>query len=111
MGGSGGGLNGGGSGTGRGLGGSGGGLNGGAGSGAINTSAINTSATSSGSGSSGSGMAGGARGNQNKNKRGQIHAVTTKIEAEPNRRALLGKLPPAVPGVIGAWVREDQGRT
>ncbi|WP_157105776.1 hypothetical protein [Corynebacterium phocae] len=56
-------------------------------------------------------MAGGARGNQNKNKRGQIHAVTTKIEAEPNRRALLGKLPPAVPGVIGAWVREDQGRT
>ncbi len=38
--------------------------------------------------------------------RGTVKSVTSAIEADPNRRALLHPLPPAIPGVIGAWVRE-----
>ncbi|WP_075735069.1 hypothetical protein [Corynebacterium phocae] len=91
-------------------GGSGSGLSGAGGQGSVAGSSAGSgagSATGSGGQAAGGGMAGGGRGGQRQGKRGQIHAVTTKIEAEPNRRALLGKLPPAVPGVIGAWVRED----
>ncbi len=40
------------------------------------------------------------------NNRGRVKAVTTKIEQDANKRALIGDLPPAIPGVIGAWVRE-----
>ncbi|QPK79768.1 hypothetical protein G7Y31_03460 [Corynebacterium lizhenjunii] len=48
----------------------------------------------------GAGAGGGA------NNRGRVKAVTTKIEQDANKRALIGDLPPAIPGVIGAWVRE-----
>ncbi|QPK79055.1 hypothetical protein G7Y31_11255 [Corynebacterium lizhenjunii] len=47
--------------------------------------------------------AGGAGGSNN---RGRVKAVTTKIEQDANKRALIGDLPPAIPGVIGAWVRD-----
>ncbi|WP_165242039.1 hypothetical protein [Corynebacterium lizhenjunii] len=48
----------------------------------------------------GAGAGGGA------NNRGRVKAVTTKIEQDANKRALIGDLPPAIPGVIGAWVRD-----
>ena len=39
-------------------------------------------------------------------KRGKVKTVTTAVEQDQNRRALLGEVPPSVPGVIGAWVRD-----
>ncbi len=83
---------------------------GGAGAGATGGAAGGTGgATANGANKGGMrmmpGMMGGA-GAGNGNGRGTIKTVTTKIEAEPNRRALLHPLPPAVPGVIGAWVRD-----
>ncbi|WP_165241431.1 hypothetical protein [Corynebacterium lizhenjunii] len=48
----------------------------------------------------------GAGGGGGSNNRGRVKAVTTKIEQDANKRALIGDLPPAIPGVIGAWVRE-----
>ncbi|WP_165241531.1 hypothetical protein [Corynebacterium lizhenjunii] len=48
----------------------------------------------------GAGVGGGS------NNRGRVKAVTSRIEQDANKRALIGDLPPAIPGVIGAWVRE-----
>lgn len=48
----------------------------------------------------------GGHGNREQGNRGTIKTVTSQVEIDPDRKALLGKLPPAIPGVIGAWVRE-----
>lgn len=37
----------------------------------------------------------------------RIKSVTSKVERDPNRRDLLGEPPAALPGVIGAWAREE----
>lgn len=37
----------------------------------------------------------------------RIKSVTSKVESDPNRRDLLGEPPAALPGVIGAWAREE----
>ena len=50
-------------------------------------------------------MAGQGRGGQENSKR--IKSVTSQIERDPNRQALLGDRPPVVPGVIGDWVRHE----
>ena len=62
-------------------------------------------ATSASGGRMGPMMGAHHRNDGNDKTRGTVKTVTTKIEADPNRKALLGELPPAVPGVIGAWVR------
>lgn len=46
-------------------------------------------------------------GNGTKDSSRAVRAVVTEVEKDPNRRALLGQRPAVVPGVIGAWVRED----
>ncbi|WP_290225594.1 hypothetical protein [Corynebacterium confusum] len=46
-------------------------------------------------------------GNGAKDSSRAVRAVITEVEKDPNRRALLGERPAVVPGVIGAWVRED----
>lgn len=38
-------------------------------------------------------------------KRSKVKTVTSAVEEEGNMKALLGDLPPVVPGAIGAWVR------
>lgn len=38
----------------------------------------------------------------------RIKSVTSKVESDPNRRDLLGEPPAALPGVIGAWAREEE---
>lgn len=45
-------------------------------------------------------------GQQQDNKRGKVKTVTSQVEEEGNMSALLGDLPPVVPGPIGAWVRD-----
>lgn len=42
---------------------------------------------------------------QQDNKRGKVKTVTSAVEEEGNIAALLGDLPPVVPGPIGAWAR------
>lgn len=42
---------------------------------------------------------------QQENKRGKVKTVTSAVEEEGNIAALLGDLPPVVPGPIGAWAR------
>ena len=52
-------------------------------------------------------MAPGAAGrNQDKKKSGMIKAVTSRVEADKNRRDLLGDPPAALPGPIGDWARQ-----
>lgn len=52
-------------------------------------------------------MAPGAAGrNQEKKKSGMIKAVTSRVEADKNRRDLLGDPPAALPGPIGDWARQ-----
>ncbi len=60
-----------------------------------------------GRGAAGPMMAPGAAGrNQEKKKSGMIKAVTSRVEADKNRRDLLGDPPAALPGPIGDWVRQ-----
>lgn len=47
----------------------------------------------------------GAGGAGPKNSKGSAKTVTSAVETTPNKRKLLGKPTPVVPGVIGAWVR------
>lgn len=49
-------------------------------------------------------MAGAGRGGGQDRR---IKSVTSKVERDPNRRDLLGEPPAALPGVIGAWAREE----
>ncbi|QPK78766.1 hypothetical protein G7Y31_09505 [Corynebacterium lizhenjunii] len=63
-------------------------------------------------GGAGSGVRGGvpmmgAGAGGGSNNRGRVKAVTSRIEQDANKRALIGDLPPAIPGVIGAWVRDE----
>lgn len=46
-------------------------------------------------------------GHSSKESSRSVRAVVTEVEKDPNRLALLGQRPAVVPGVIGAWVRED----
>lgn len=50
----------------------------------------------------------GTRGASPSTRHGSIRTVTSRIEQEPNVRALVGDLPKVVPGVIGAWAREPE---
>lgn len=60
-----------------------------------------------GRGAAGPMMAPGAAGrNQEKKKSGMIKAVTSRVEADKNRRDLLGDPPAALPGPIGDWARQ-----
>lgn len=52
-------------------------------------------------------MAPGGRGGQASPATGKgVKSLVTEVEANPNRRAVIGDIPPAVPGVIGAWARQ-----
>ncbi|MDO5032826.1 hypothetical protein [Corynebacterium sp.] len=50
-------------------------------------------------------MAGAGRGGDGHKR---IKSVTSAVERDPNRRDLLGEAPAVVPGVIGAWAREER---
>lgn len=74
------------------------------------STALPAQASVSGSGSAmGRGMVpmGGAplAGAQQDDRRGKVKTVTSAVEEESNLHALLGDLPPVVPGPIGAWAR------
>ena len=91
------------------------GMNAGAGGGGIaappsgHVAGAGTRAGGVGSGAQGRGMApvmaGHGRGAQEKSRR--VKSVTSQVERDPNRRALLGESRAVVPGVIGDWVRND----
>lgn len=80
----------------------------GAGSGAHSAgSGAGGSQNAHGRGAAGPMMAPGAAGrNQEKKKSGMIKAVTSRVEADKNRRDLLGDPPAALPGPIGDWARQ-----
>ncbi|MDY3126810.1 MAG: hypothetical protein SOW59_01575, partial [Corynebacterium sp.] len=83
----------------------------GAGAGSVTTSGVNGSGAGGVGGQQrGSGpmmSPGAAAGNGAGAKDKKIRAVTSKVELDDNRRALLGEPRAVVPGVIGNWVRED----
>lgn len=97
-----------GAGVGTGLGASGLGLGG---PGAAGTTVVTPGAGSGSGAGSGARMGGpvmapGGRGGQASPAAGKgVKSLVTEVEVNPNRRAVIGDIPPAVPGVIGAWAR------
>ncbi|AKK02713.1 hypothetical protein [Corynebacterium epidermidicanis] len=89
----------------------------GAGVGALGAGALSAGAAPMGASAAGAGSAaatgrsvapfGGMpmAGAPQENKRSKVKSVTSPLEDEGNMKALLGDLPPVVPGAIGAWAR------